>query len=66
LKAQAADSRHRFHRERFCNSGHSLDERVSAANQHREELVGNLTLSDNYFRKFAANVICQAREVFHD
>jgi hypothetical protein len=64
--AQATDSRHRFHRKRFRDSGHSFNERVAAANKHRKELVGNLTLPDNNLRKFAANMVCQAREVFHD
>jgi hypothetical protein len=39
---------------------------VAAANQHDQKLIGNLALSDDYFGKFAANMICEAREVFHD
>ena len=60
LEAEPANSRHRFHGECLCDSWNAFDQRMAAANEHDEKLVGDLTLADDHFGKFAANVCCQA------
>src|ERR1700691_6087081 len=65
LKRQAEDARDGFHGERLPHARHAFHQRVAAAHQHQQQLIHNGALPHNHFRKFTANMRCQARQVFH-
>ena len=60
LKAEAADAREGFHRERFADAGNAFHQRVAAADEDEHELINHFALPDHDFCEFAADVRGQA------
>src|SRR5215475_14520448 len=65
LKTQGTNTGQGLHGKRFCQAGHAFDNRMTAANQHEEQLVDKLALADHGFGEFLTNLRGKLREILH-
>src|SRR5258708_22572560 len=67
LKLQAENVRQRLDRERFRESRHAFDERMTPREHHKQQLVHGVGLPNNDLRKFPTDMRRQVRSAtFHE
>jgi hypothetical protein len=56
LKIQSTDTRQRFDRKSFGQTGNAFNDRMAAANEHEQELIDDGLLADDDFGKLRTDL----------